>query len=97
MILACRCIQDVAAVELPAGKQVQGCGEQAYPGGASDWMEQQVAGWHTRPQQSNQYPHGEGIAKHNARMQLREWNNSGICDGDGQRWNGKEKSNHWPG
>src|ERR1700736_3946107 len=94
MILVCRCIQDMPAVELPAREQVKRCGEQTYPGRTSYWVEKQVAWRHARPQQGQQDPQRERIAEDDARMRRRQWNHSRVCNGDGQRRNREEKSHH---
>src|SRR5712691_13571317 len=92
MILARGRVEDVPAVELPGGKQVERRREQADPRRTAHRMKQEVARWHPWPQPSQQRAQRQWIAKNHGGVCSRQWDYSRVGDGDGQRWNRKEET-----
>ena len=67
VILAGHGIQDVPAIQLSAGKQVQRRREQSDPRRAPHGMQQQISRRHARPQNGNEQAHRPAVARRRSR------------------------------
>ena len=72
MVLAgCR-VQNVPAIELPAGKKVERRREQSHPGCAAHWMQKQIAGGDAGPQNCLDQAKRQRLSENNRGMRVRK-------------------------
>jgi len=86
--------QNVSAVELSTGQQVQ-CGrEQSNPRRAAHRMQKQISRYHARPQNRDEQAHDQRLPENNRSMRIRKRHHARIKHRNNQRWDREQEPNN---